>query len=154
MPTTAAIAELYKPESSDPFLALLTIDHADLTVPIRVVCNNEDVASRGEEFIAFPFGFTLPDDKEDAPPGASLTISNVSREIGQAIRSIVGPPTVLIEVVRASDPDTVELVSPVFLLRSVRYDAQQVTGVLMVEDLTREPFPALKFTPGPFPAVF
>lgn len=154
MVTDTSKAALFDPESGEVFLALLTIDHDDLSQPIRVVNNNEDITSRGNEFIAFPFGFTLPDDQEDAPPRWGLQISNVSREIGQTIRQIAGPPSITLEIIRAAAPDTVEMSFPGFLLRDVRYDAQQVTGTLAVEDLTREPFPARTFTPATFPAVF
>lgn len=152
--STGARRAVYAPESDEVFLVLLTIDHDSLDEPIRVVNNLEKITSRGEEFIAFPFDISLPDDKEDAPPRARLAIDNVSREIGQAIREIVGPPSVMIEVVMASAPDTVEASFPNFLLRNVSYDAAVVSGELMVEDLTREPFPARKFTPGAYPGVF
>lgn len=145
---------LYAPESEEVFLVLLTIDHDGLSQPIRVVNNLEQVNSRGQEFIAFPFSISLPDDKEESPPRARLAIDNVTREIGQAIRQIVGPPRVTIEVVMASAPDTVEASFPNFLLRNVTYDAATVSGELMVEDLTREPVPSRRFTPGRFPGIF
>jgi hypothetical protein len=152
--STTARTAAFAPESGEVWLVLLTLEHASIDPPIRVVNNLENITSRGDAFIGFPFDLTLPDEKEDAPPRARLSIDNVSREIGQAIRQIVGPPSVLIEVVLASNPDQVEVSYPRFLLRNISYDAATVSGELMVQNLTIEPFPARRFTPGAFPGAF
>jgi hypothetical protein len=78
----------------------------------------------------------LPEEGEDRPPRARLTIDNVSREIVLALRQIQAAPTVTMEVVRASEPDLVEASFPFFRLLDVRYDALVVEGELGVEDLT------------------
>ena len=146
--------EVYDSETGQAFLILLTIDHADISPPIRVVNNTTNITSRGDEFIAFPFDIDLPDSTRESLPRARLSIDNVSREIAQAIRKITSPATVLIEVIRASDPDTVEIGFPVFKLRDVKWDVLQVSGDLVVEDLTTEPFPVGQFTPAEFPGIF
>lgn len=134
-------------------LILITIDHDDLPSAIRVVNNNENVVSRGEEFIAFPFDIAIPDSLENAPPSAKLRIDNVSREIGQAIRLIRSPPRITIEIVRMETPDIVEMSFPEMRLRNVRVDALTVSGDLAFEDLTREPYPAHTFSPANFPGL-
>ena len=146
--------DVFDPETAEAFLVLLTIDHADIDPPIRVVNNTENITSRGDEFIAFPFDIELPDNTREAPPRARLTIDNVSREIAQSIRLITSAPTVLIELIRASAPDTVEVAFPAFNLRDVKWDMLQVSGDLTVEDLMTEPFPAGQFTPAHFPGLF
>ncbi len=146
--------DVYDPEAAEAFLVLLTIDHTDISPPIRVVNNTANVTSRGDEFIAFPFDIELPRDDAEAPPRARLTIDNVTREIAQSIRLITSAPTVLIEVIRASVPDTVEVSFPVFFLRDVKSDRLKVSGELVVEDLMTEPFPAGQFTPAHFPGLF
>ncbi len=40
--------DVYDPETGEAFLALLTIDHAAISPPIRAVNNLEDVVSRGD----------------------------------------------------------------------------------------------------------
>lgn len=146
--------EVYDPETAQAFLVLLTIDHADISPPIRVVNDTKDITSRGDSFIAFPFDIDLPDSTRDSLPRARLSIDNVGQEIAEAIRTITSPATVLIEVIRASDPDTVEIAFPVFKLRDVKWDILQVSGDLVVEDLTTEPFPVGHFTPAEFPGLF
>jgi len=138
---------------SDLPLVLLTLDHDDLAAPIRVVNNREDVTSRGDVFVAFPFEIALPDDLGDAPPRARLRIDNVSREIGEAIRTITTAAAVTIEVVRQDALDTVEMQFPAMKLVNVQYDVLTVTGDLEFEDLTKEPYPTHIFSPAEYPGL-
>lgn len=145
---------VYDAETSEAFLILLTLTHADLTEPIRVVNNALDVVSRGETFIAFPFRIDLPSDSDESPPRARLQIDNVDRQIVQAIRTVTGPIAVLMEVVLGGDPDTVEAAFSDFELREVRWDALVVEGQLSLESFLREPYPAPRFTQKDFPGLF
>lgn len=140
--------------TDDVWLVLLTIDHADLAAPIRVVNNTEEITSRGDSFTAYPFDIVLPDARDDAAPRAKIEIDNVSREIGQAIRTISSAPSVLIEIIRAAAPDTVELSWSQFTMRNIKWSAGKVSGDLMLEDFTVEPFPAGIFSPASFPGLF
>ena len=144
----------FSQETDEVFLVLVTIDHADLTDPIRVVNNTENITLRGDLYIAYPFNITLPDSREDTPPSARLQIDNVSREIGEAIRTMESPATVKIEVVRVGSPPFVELSFPEFALRDVNWDALTVSGELRVENFVNEPFPAGIFSPAGFPGLF
>lgn len=144
--------EAWSQESNLP-LVLIEIDHADLADPIRVVNNKENITSNGEIFVGYPFEVFLPDSKEDSPPTAKLKIDNVSREIGQAIRSISSPPSVVIRIVRMETPDIIEAEFVGMKLRHVSYDALSVEGKLEFEDLTREPFPAYTFSPANYAGI-
>lgn len=155
-------AEAYAAESRLP-LVCLEISHAtDLPVPIRVVNNTKPVTlngTSGEDYLAFAFELTLPDQLEDSPPTARLRIDNVSREIGDGVRAITTPATVRILVVRVIDASTdpvlveVEVEFPAFRLTNVTVDALTVDGQLIMEDLIREPFPAYVFSPAEFPGL-
>lgn len=144
--------DAYSSESNLP-LVLLVIDHADLADPIRVVNNKENITSDGEEYTAFPFEIVLPSSQDDAPPQAKLRIDNVSREIGEAIRTISGAPSVTIRVIRRETPDVIEAEFEGMVLRKVNYDALSVEGTLDFEDLTREPYPAFSFNPANYPGI-
>jgi len=139
-------------ESALP-LVLLTISHASLADDIRVVNNKVAITSNGLEYIAFPLQITLPDSKEDSQPSSKLTISNVSREIGQAIRLISTPPSISIKVVRQETPDILEAEFVGMLLSNVRYNMMTVTADIVFEDLTREEYPYLKFSPSIFKGI-
>jgi hypothetical protein len=145
---------LYAAETGEAFLILLTFSHADLPVPIRVTSDAVTTASRGNSFAPFPFDLVLPDDQDNRAPRARLVIDNIDRQIVQAVRSLSSAPTMLIEIIRAASPDTVEAQFVDFKLTNVSYDAQRVEGVLTIEDFTAEPFPAASFSPGLFPGLF
>jgi hypothetical protein len=112
------------------------------------------VKSQGEEFVALPFEISLPNEDEDTLPRARLTIDNVSREIIKAVRSINSPAQITIQVVLASDPDTVEAEITKFQLTNVTADALTVQGDLTTEQFDQEPYPAGRFTGAGFPGMF
>lgn len=152
--STTLTASAFSQDTGDVWLPLLTISHPDISPSIRVVFNTQAITSRGNEFLPFPFDVRLPTEQDDAPSRARLVIDNVSREIAQAVRTIRTPPSVLIEIIRADAPDTVEMSWPNFWLRNVKWNAQQVSGELVLEDLVDEPYPSGTFTPASFPALF
>ncbi len=145
---------LYAPETEDIFLILLTISHEGMSGPVRVTSDAVDTVSRGNSFVPFPFDLVLPDDQENRSPRARLVIDNIDRQIVQALRDIATAPAVLIEIVRAADPDVVEARFVDFRLTNVSYDAFRVEGDLTIEDFTSEPFPAAIFSPNLFPGLF
>lgn len=153
MPITDELKQEAWQNESDLPLILITISHASLSEDIRVVNNKAAVTSGGLEYIAFPFEIQLPDSKEDSQPSAKLTICNVSREIGTAIRLISTPPSVTLTIVRQDTPDIVEAQFVGMRLNNVKYDKMTVTGDLEFEDLTREEFPSLKFSPSIFKGI-
>lgn len=152
--SSLAKQSLFAQETGEVFLLLLTINHASLAQPIRVVNNLENVVSGGNTYIAFPFQITLPQDREDQPPKMRLAIDNVDRSIVTAVRTLTSPPTITLDVVLASQPNTIEATFPGFTLRNTKYDALVVEGDLNLEDISNEPYPKDSFTPTLAPALF
>ena len=141
-------------ETGEAFLVLLTLSHPDLGEPLRVTSDAVDTVSRGMTFMAFPFSLSLPSDEDSRAPEARLSIDNIDRQIVKTLRNLGSAPYVLIEIIRAADPDTVEAQFQDFRLTAVTYDSHVVEGNLTVEDFTSEPFPAGIFSPGFFPGLF
>lgn len=150
----SARAALYAGETGEVFAILLTLSHPQLATPIRVTSDAVVTVSRGNDFVPFPFDLSLPDDDADTAPRARLTIDNIDRQVVRAVRQLSSAPYVLIEIVRAAEPDVVEARFEDFRLTDVSYDSQVVEGNLTVEDFTAEPFPAFMFSPGYFPGLF
>lgn len=140
--------------ATDPILVLLTIEHADLAEPIRLVRNNANIVSRGETFTAFPFDLTLPGSSDGGSSPARIVIDNVDQTIWQTIRAIATPPTLLIEVVLASAPNVVEESLPIFKLTSASADRFSVEATLAdsAEDES-EPLVQWELTPSVAPAL-
>lgn len=153
--SAAAVRALLAQESSESIIALLTIDHDDLPDPIRVARNTvgDDIVSGGETFIAMPFEIEIPTDSEKAPV-ARLEVPNVDRSIGQALEELASPAVCTIQIVLASEPDTIDREYAQFELRNAEWDALAVTAELTQANFTGEPWPFLRVTPQWFPALF
>lgn len=141
-------------QTDEAFLVLLEIDHADLSEPIQVTSDGVDTTSNGETFVAYPFELSLPSNPETGISQAQLTIDNVSQDIIVSIRNITTPPSVVIQVVLASDPDTIEVEFSGFELRNVNYNALTISGILTIESFMSEPYPGGSFLPSTFPGLF
>lgn len=145
---------MFERETTIATVVLLTFEHEDFEETIRVTSDSVDTISRGETFIAYPFQLKLPSDEEDSEAKASITIDNVGRGLIAALRSISRtPPTMLIEIVKSTDWDTVEASVPGFILGNIKYDAMTITADLMFDSRFNETLPAGRFTPGFFPNV-
>ncbi len=149
------IANALADSSDDPTLALLTITHAELPEPIRLVANNVNIVSRGNTFTAFPFVLTLPGASDGGTTPARLQIDNIDQRIVQAIRAITTPPVMLIELVNGSALDVVEFALPPFKVYSA--SANRMTIDVDISDSTEDQAEALMqydCTPSLLPALF
>lgn len=152
--SSTALAAMLAPETDEVFLVLLTIDEASLADPIRYVHDHQDVVSRGDTYFAAFFDLELPTERPDSIDSARISVDNVDRQIVQAIRLAQGRPTIRIEIVLASDPDTVEIGPFDFELQRAEYDAQTVSGILAFDDVVEVRAPLHTRTPHWFPDLF
>ncbi len=135
--------------TNEAFFVLLTI--TDVNGVARFVNNNEDVVSRGETYMAYAFGITLPSQSSEEAPSVRLTIDNVDRQITQFIRSMLEPPTVKIELVLSSALDVVERSIDFMRLTNVTYDALSVSGTLVLNDPLSMPVTDSEYNGTEFP---
>lgn len=150
----AAAREAYRSETGEAWLTLLTIEHPTLAEPIRVTTNYENVTSRGNVFLSLPFTITWPKQRGVDAYTATLRIDNVDRSLVRTLRSIEEPPSVTMEVVTASTPDTLEMRYTGFFLSNGQYNRTTVQGNLEIRSFASEPFPSITYTPGRFPGLF
>lgn len=144
-------------ETGEVLLALVTITHSTIVGgPLRFVQDLQNITSNGNVYTAFPFQITLPSDADEGPAKVMLVIDNIDRQIAQTIRAIPpsSPPTVTVELVVASQPNTVEISMPGLTLRNVTGDAFQIAGELHADEEDLIPFPEGQFTPTSFPGLF
>jgi hypothetical protein len=152
---SAAARQAVNAQNTDEvFLLLLSLDHDELAEPVRVVNNTENITSRGNLFVAYPFEVNLPDEDPDQLARVQLRIDNVDRVIIDSLRAITDPVTVSLEVIMASSPDTVEAGPFSMSLVSASYDTLLVTGDLVFEDVLNEPFPGGTYIPSDYPGLF
>lgn len=159
----AAKAAIFAQTTHEAFIMLVTISHPSFTDDIRVASDPYEllplagvrgVISRGDEFMYLPFSLNMPTQDDTGVARAQISIDNISREIVSAVRQADSAISITMEVVLASDPDSVEGALNDFRLQSVNYDAFTVTGDISVDYFDLEAFPARKFSPADFPGLF
>lgn len=160
MTSTAFRRAIFKPETDEVFLYLLTITHPDLDGPLRFVANSEDIVSRGETYTAFPFTINFPGGGDDQVPSAQVSISPVSdpanpdTDIVLILRNLGSAPKLSLETVLASQPDIVEQSALDLTLTTVDFESQTISGTLSYEDILNEPYPGDSYNPATWPGVF
>jgi len=144
-------------ETGEVLLALIIITHESIVDgPLRLVQDLQPLTSNGNVYTAFPLEVRLPADRDAGPAKVLLTIDNIDRSIAVALRSIPpsSPPTVTIDLVIASQPDTIELSMPDLTLRTISGDALQIEGELRMDEEDLTEFPEGSFTPQVTPGLF
>jgi hypothetical protein len=166
----AAVRAVFSPDSDADLILLLTIYNPE--DPDQVVLRIADgytqrissletaddvvygVRSRQEDFIFLPMEISLPSEDEAQAPKCSIVLNDVSRYAIPIVRTIKGPPKVLLELVLSTTPDTVETSFSGFYINSFTYNAESVSADLAMIDYEREPFPQHTFSPAYFPGMF
>lgn len=164
----AAIKAVFSPDSDSDLLFLLTIYNPE--DPTEVVARLTDgftqrlsetvdeviygVVSRTNQFMFLPMEISLPSEEEAQAPRCSIVLRDVTRNIMPIIRTLNGPPKILMELVLSSTPDTVEASFSGFYISGFTYNSDTITGDLSMINYDREPFPAHSFTPAYFPGMF
>lgn len=148
------IKALIDQNTDQVFLWLLTITHEATGETHRLVSNIDDIVSRGETYLAFPFEFVLPSDDGETLPEIPIVIHYVSDELVALLRKHADGVVVLAEIILASAPDQPEYTIEDLVIKTVTYDAGQVTLTAKVEDLMSQRFPADDYLPRSFPGMF
>lgn len=141
------------PETGEEFTVLLVIDHDDLVAPVRVNMSGASVTRGGNQYPAYPFDITLPNDEAERSPRSRLSIDNTERTIAATVMALNSAPVVDMIIVNVADPDTTVAAFEDFKLTNVLIDQGSVSGDLTLEDFTSEPWPARTMTPSNFPAL-
>jgi hypothetical protein len=110
--------------------------------------------SRGETFLASFVEATIIDQDPTRSPQAQLTFSNVNRETVIALQSTPTPCIVTMEIVKGSDPDTVERSLANLELRNVEGDEISIRGDLTPARCKPKKAVDYYFTPTTAPGLF
>lgn len=150
-------------ESGEVPIFLITIDHDDLSEPIRLSTDPTErvsdvplvykTVSRSEDYIFVPMSVVLPDEREGAAPRSQLRISNVTQAIVTLIRSTTTPARAKIELVLASALDDIEVESPWLDVIAANNAAGEISIDLALNSMTTELLPVDSFDPSSFPGL-
>lgn len=147
------LAQLFGQSSSDPFLMLVTISHPTFST-IYLANNTVDVVSRGITFSAFPMQVTLPADDGETTREVRLELDNVSLALIEEFRKITTPPDVKVEMLLASDPNTVQLSIEELKLRNISYNKSRISARLFMDSFLNVEMTSEKYDPAIFPGLF
>ena len=140
--------------TDEVFLWLLTIQHQESNTIFRLVNNLDDIVSRGDTYMAFPFQFVLPEDDGETLPTIQISVDNVSLELIDIIRTYGTGITITAEIIMASAPDNVEYSIDDLSLIDATYNSQSITLTAQIQDLLNQRFPADDYLPRTFPGMF
>ena len=140
-------------ETGEVLVVLLTINHPNLTQPIRVCSDSVETLSQSRTFIPYPFTFKAPDEAENGPTPARLIIDNVGEIIAESIQLLDSPASVDVEFVLASSPNHIQIAWPTFELTNVEGDELTISGDLTIPGLMTEPVGGT-IDPAGYPALF
>lgn len=152
-----ALRAMLAQETGEVFLVCLTINHSTFAgVPILLVSDQLALVRTAGTFQPFAFQINLPNEQEDQVPQVQITLDNVDRSILQKIRTIGAErPTVKMEVVLASSPNTVEAGPFNFSILDINYDVGTIQGTIGFEDdLLNTAFPGDTYTPANSKGLF
>ena len=147
-----AVTSALSDNTSEVWLCCVTIFAGSV---FRMVNNTEAVVRTVGTFTPYPFEITLPDDTESANPQVTITVDNIDREVTRQLRNYQGVPTVTVEVVLASSPNTVEMGPMNFVLKNMEYNALTITGSLgYEEDILAQAVPHQTYNPSSSSGMF
>lgn len=141
--------------SAEAPLTLLEIDHADLTTPVRVVQDNQDLVHQSNTFTALAFRITMPNDPEEGLPRAKLALDNVGKELITWLEASNGGQGASCRImqVRRAAPDVVEW-EITMDLDNVSITMLEVSGSLGFDDVLNLPGLPFTYRPDTAPGLF
>jgi hypothetical protein len=147
------LKQLYAQESEDPLILLLTLTHPTFS-PIYLANNTEDIVSNGTSFAAFPMKIRLSADDGETQKEVSIDFDNVGLDLIDEIRTVVTPISVKIDMILASDPDSIQMTIDDLKMRSVTYNSTRISAKLYYDSFLNVELTSEKYTPSTFPGLF
>lgn len=136
-------------------LLLLEITHDDLPQPIRVVRDNQNITSNGDDYIAMAFAITLPDDQEQGLPKAQLAVDNIGREMTTWLDASGGGKGAKVRIMQVmrDTPNVIEL-DMTLDLTNVSMTSTVISGTLGYQDILNQSAVVPTYRPDTHPGLF
>lgn len=167
--TTKQKLSIMAETSDEREICLITMTHPTFDQPIRIstdptqyLQDDEDTGtpiygtiSNGKTYYYLPIQATLPSSETEKAPVATFSISNVSQMLAPYLMKIEDEyPRVTIDMVMASDVNSVFQTWPEFDLKDATLDANTASLSIALSNAESEAIPWLRFTPAYFPNLF
>lgn len=152
--TSTFVQTIQDLQAGSALFYLVTLTSSEWGAPIRLVNNQTDIVSRGDTFTAMAFDVSLAVDDGKTLPAMQFTMDNVDRSLIREIRTLLEPPTLLLEFILSNDVDTVEIAFPDMKVNTVSYDVNTIRLGVTVSDILNRVWPAEKILPQNYPGLF
>lgn len=132
---------------------LIKIYHDDMSEPLYLTDNNEDLIYNGITYKKSYFKITLPEVTKDSMGNATITIGCVDQQLIRLVRSLSTPPNIKFVATYLEDGVYSELAGYDMILSNVRWDAKTLTADLTLDLVLNYDFPSGSFTAFNCPGV-
>lgn len=144
-------SEIAVQNRSSQIVTMLALSHPAIETQ-RFASDVKPITVQGQEYRAFPFSFQFPGEG-DTLPEAQLLIQNVTKEIGEAIRSVKGELFCMLGAVLREEPDQFIADYPRLVLRNASANNAFVTGTLAARSNSNSAWPGVSASPSRCPGL-
>ena len=143
------------PTAAQAPLIFATIEHPDLSEPVRIVRDNQDQTRLGDTYTGFAFNLTLPTQANGQYAIAKMVIDNVGRDLMGLLEESRGASGANFTIVETSRADTDTAIRSIELeLVSVSADRNAITFELGADNPLAQPAIRMRFDPSSAPGLF
>lgn len=150
--STLFFTDTARQHRQEQFCCLLTVT-GDMPEPIRLVSDVVALVSRGNTYVALPFGWQPPSEGETQTAGR-IVIQNVDKRIGEAVRAARGPLSCALEVVIRAEPDTVLRAFSRLLMVNGEVNGAQASFTIIGQRHANSAWPGIRATPAVTPGLW
>lgn len=150
----ALLAQLFAPQSNDPYLTLVTLSHSSFAADICLVNNSEDIVSRGITYSRFPMRIKLPVDDGESGREVTIEFDNVSLELIDELRTVTDSIGVKLELILASIPDDVQSSIEELKIQVINYSRTKISARLILDNFLNTEVTSEIYSPSNFPGIF
>lgn len=147
-------SQLFKQFSEDPFISLYELSHPNFDSTFYLAANSEDVISNGQTYQFYPMQVSLPADDGETTREVQLRLDNINLAIITELRKVTTPVQVVLKMVLASDPDTIQYQLSDLKLANINYNSRQIVGTLTLDDFLSVGLTSERYNPDNFPGIF
>lgn len=132
---------------------LIKIYHDEMTEPLYLTDNNEDLTYQGITYKHAYFKINLPEVAKDSMGNASIEMGCVDQQIVEAIRSVRTPPNIKFVAQYYENGEYSSLAGYDMIMSNVKWDSKKLTADLALDLVLNYEFPSGSFTPFNCPGV-
>lgn len=132
---------------------LIKIYHEDMSEPLYLTDNNEDLTYDGNTYKHAYFKINLPEVSKESMGSASIEMGCVDQKIVEIVRSLKTPPNIKFVATYLEEGVYSRLAGYDMIMSNVKWDARKLTADLALDLVLNYEFPSGTFTPFNCPGV-